>query len=123
MSTENDSDLAGQASRLSEEITRFSDEIDRLSRRLGVEQSKINKAVRFNRWLTAGVLVLIAAVGWNTYRVNVVQERTSAEVLCPLYELFLESYHPDRQPPERLAEYEQTFNVIRKSYDVLGCDG
>jgi hypothetical protein len=121
MSTESESDLAGQASRLSEEITRFSDEIDRLSRRLGVEQVKISKAVKFNRWMMVLILVLTVAVGWNTYRVNVVQERTSAEVLCPLYELFLGSYHPDRQPPERLAEYEQTFNVIRKSYDVLGC--
>ena len=130
MSSNGDEDLAGQASRLSDEITRFADMLNGLDRRLGAEQRRVNAAVSRNKRLTVSVMVLVvlnlvlmALVGWNMYRIDVVQERTSSQVLCPLYDLFLGSYHPERQPPERLAEYERTFDVIRKSHQVLGCNG
>lgn len=123
-------DLAGQADRLRQEITRFSEMINGLERRLGVEQARVNAAVTRNKRLTFSVmalvvlnLVLMGLVGWNMYRIDVVQERTSSQVLCPLYVLFLESYHPERQPAEKLAEYERSFEVIRKSHEVLGCTG
>ncbi len=123
-------ELAGQASRLSDEINRFADMLNSLEKRLGVEQKRLNAAVSRNKRLTFSVMVLVALnlalmglVGWNMYRIDVVQERTSSQVLCPLYVLFLESYHPERQPPERIAEYERTFDVIRKSHQVLGCNG
>jgi hypothetical protein len=124
----NGDDLAGSADLLREEVTRFSGYLNELDKRLGAGQERVNAGVRSNkRWMRVVLasialdLVLTAAVGWNYYRIEAVQNRTSNEVLCPLYAIFLDSYHPERQPPERLAEYERSFDVIRKSHDVLGC--
>lgn len=121
-------DLAGQAARLREDIATFSEEVAALDQKLGDAQQRINRTVRSTRRMVIGLVVSLALdlgltgmVTWNAYRLAAVQERTSNEVLCPLYQLFLDSYHPERQPPERLAEYERSFEVLRESRRVLEC--
>ena len=54
--------------------------------------------------------------------INMVLDRTSNDVLCPLYELFLFSYNP--KGPVALdnpALYEQNFDVIESGARVLNC--
>lgn len=121
-------DLAAQAAALQQTIGRFSHDVGALEKRLGVAQDKLNREVKRNRRIMWGLIVsfaldivLTGAFAFNAYRIDALQQRTSGEVLCPLYGLFLDSYHPERQPPERLAEYEASFAVLRKSYEVLDC--
>lgn len=49
------------------------------------------------------------------------QKRTRSEVLCPLYGVFISSYHPERQPAAARAQYEQAFAVIRRGAVTLKC--
>ena len=50
------------------------------------------------------------------------QRRTSEDVLCPLYRIFLQAYNP--KSPQALADpaaYEETFRVISEGAKTLGC--
>lgn len=117
-----------QARELRESIVKLSTEITNLNDRLDAVNNHIYKTVQKLRLIVAGLVVgaivslgVLVVVVWNNYRINAVQERTSNEVLCPLYVLFLKSYHPEAQPPEKLPEYEASFEVIRESYTALDC--
>jgi len=121
-------ELAVQVAALREEIGSLADAVGKLASRQTVAELAQHSATRTRR-LVAGLAVSLALemlltgyLVWTNARVNAVQQRTSNEVLCPLYELFLRSYHPEVQPAEKLAEYEDSFVVIRRSYAVLDCD-
>jgi len=124
-----ESDLPRQAEALRADVRALADLVGKLASRSTVAELAAQTVHRMRRLvfaLTALTVFGVALTGylvWTNARVSAVQERTSNEVLCPLYEVFLRQYHPELQSPERLAEYEAAFVVIRKSYGVLGCEG
>lgn len=71
--------------------------------------------------LTIGGIYTYNRVTDTARRVDQVQAVVNRDVLCPLYDVFLGSYRPERQPPEDLATYEASFNVIRAGHRTLRC--
>ncbi len=104
-----------------------------LTRELSDTQAaQIKKLERFNRWLAIALVGIVALAGFNLYQVYAVhrqgeaivaiQSRTSGYVLCPLYELFLNSYNV--KGPNAVSDpalYEQSFDVIEEGAKVLQC--
>lgn len=73
--------------------------------------------------LGAGAVTIV-----NLNRVDNVATRTSDDVLCPLYDVFLASDTPatrervrQEQGAEALKVRDQAFKVIRQGYNTLGC--
>jgi len=120
-------ELADEVRALRASVTEVAEVVKRLASRSTVAELAAKTATRTRRFVY--VLAAMSVLGalmtgyliWNNHRVDVLQRRTSNEVLCPLYELMLRSYHPETQPPERLAAYEESFTVIRRSYAALRC--
>jgi hypothetical protein len=118
-----DDELRVEARALRTEVAQLGEAITGLAHRADLERT----VARMRRVVVALVVSFVLDLGltgylaWTNHRVNVVQERTSNDVLCPLYGLFLASYRPEAQPPERRAGYEDAFAVIRQSYRVLQC--
>jgi hypothetical protein len=121
-------ELAEQASALRAAVAELADQVAKLATRSTVAELAAKTATRTRRFVVALTvlstlgIVLTGYLVWTNARISAVQQRTSNEVLCPLYEVFLRSYHPESQPPERRAEYEDSFAVIRRSYAVLDCN-
>ncbi|WP_454199606.1 hypothetical protein [Nocardia sp. Marseille-Q1738] len=70
-------------------------------------------------------LVLTAALGWLFMKVQDVQERTSTEILCPLYQVFAVSIkvnppNPNLTPEQAKARREAA-DTILAGLDKLGC--
>lgn len=95
---------------------------------------------RLIRFVIAGfvldvVLTVVATVGVvalqrNSHRVDqvtarldVAQTTQRAKVLCPLYEVFLESepFTPPGQTPEQATARAEAFKVIHAGYGTLDC--
>lgn len=122
------SDLATQTQTLLQAVTDLSGGIDDLNEKFELVNNHVYKTVhRMKMLIVALIVVLVCSIGalgyaiYNGQRVAHLQSRTSNEVLCPLYELFLSSYHPEAQPPEKRQSYEDAFKVIRRSHDALEC--
>jgi hypothetical protein len=122
------SDLVAEARALRADVAELTEMVASLASRSTVAELAQKTATRTRRFVVA--LTVLSALGivltgylvWTNARISAVQQRTSNEVLCPLYEVFLRSYHPESQPPERLADYEASFVVIRRSYAALECE-
>lgn len=73
--------------------------------------------------LTGGLGFTITQVNANNRDIAEIQEVTSNEVLCPLYDLILSA--KDRPPkdltPEQLAERIAAYVIIQRGYDALKC--
>lgn len=102
-------------------------------------QAQIVKAARIQRAVGAVVVALALGAGVIGYQVAKlkqlgdvaaengrhiaeIQERTSGQVLCPMWEMFLGSYRADH--PEAVRDpkaYEQAFSVIEAGAATLGC--
>lgn len=122
-------ELVNQARTLLEAISALSREVEELNQKFEDVNKNVYKTVQRMKLLVTGLVVVtlfsLGALGYAIYngeRVSHLQNRTSNEVLCPLYRLFLSSYHPEAQPPEKRESYEEAFKVIRQSYAVLECD-
>lgn len=121
-------ELAEQATALGGDVRALAEVVGKLATRSTVAELSALTMRRMRRLVA--VLTVLSALGvaltaylvWTNARVSAVQQRTSNEVLCPLYQVFLRSYHPEAQPPEKLADYEESFAVIRRSYAVLDCE-
>lgn len=114
-------DLVAEVMALRGELEQFDSSVKLLA-------SKQARMIRRLRRTVIGLIVVVVAllgvsavVGSNALQLNAVQDRTSNGVLCPLYEVFLRSYHPERQKPADLAQYEANFQVIRDGARDLGC--
>jgi len=116
-----------QAAALRAEVAALTHVVGQLASRSTVAELVHATAIRTRRFIAVISVLLLAQLGvtgylmWTNVQISVVQQRTSNQVLCPLYEVFLRSYHPEAQPPARRVEYEESFAVIRKSYAVLEC--
>jgi hypothetical protein len=70
-------------------------------------------------------LALTAALGWLFMKVQDVQERTSSEILCPLYEVFATSIKVNPPNPnltrEQAEARQHAADTILAGLDKLGC--
>lgn len=76
-------------------------------------------------------LTIAMAVGFNTVntlsnRVNETQKITQEQVLCPLYQQFINADTPKSRELAKangqdLKVRDEAFRTIRRSYEVLGC--
>lgn len=80
--------------------------------------------------LTIAVAVGGAGIAANNHRIDAVNARLDeaqttqrAKVLCPLYQLFLDSekFVPPNQTPEQAANRTAAFVTIHAGYDALDC--
>lgn len=120
--------MSSEARTLLQAVDNLTNEVASLNQKFEQVNEDVYKTVRTMKVVIA-VLVTVSLFSlgalayaiYNGQKIAQVQERTSNEVLCPLYKLFLDSYRPEAQPPERRQAYEDAFKVIRKSYAVLEC--
>lgn len=84
--------------------------------------------------LSVFALFLLDRVADNSARLDEVQQRTSNEVLCPLYVLFIGSIESGdsaaadanrdgKVTAKEQAAYTDAITVIRDGYDALDCNG
>lgn len=115
---------------------------------LSKEVPELAAAIRKNRltirMIAAGCVFFLLALAGSAYalyeehrtndqlRATVVsvqkvvsaENRTSNDVLCPLYQAFVNSFTPARraqQPTGTLAFYDNAVAAIKKAYSTLGC--
>lgn len=79
--------------------------------------------------MLAGLIMQSIAISHTVDEVDQVQHRTSADVLCPLYGVFLASDTPaaneralKERGPQGAKERLEAFKVIREGAKTLGCD-
>lgn len=111
---------------LSEQVVRLSDALLELSRR--VRRSRVmilTVIVGFILDIALTVTLTIVAVEQNnnTEAIHNIQDRTSQQVLCPLYQIFLNARSDQARAvyPQGTAAYDKAFNQIQHGYNVLGC--
>lgn len=112
--------------------------VEELAKKTDYQQRIINQTViRSRRILKAVVIALIAivivifcgiallAMGVRRDdRIDTIQDRTSNEVLCPLYEVFIKSLDappPPDQTPQEAENRADADKVIRNGYVTLQC--
>lgn len=114
---------------------RISRQLQRQQEELAREQAATTRQGRINAWLALSIaldiaLSLIIGLGFfridsNADRIDHIQDRTSNEVLCPLYGIFLASIENPRpeqvDTPEERARFEAAAKTIRDGYSALEC--
>ena len=119
-------ELKRQTRQLDDDVRKLTDETHRLNER-------VNRTDRDKKWLVVGLLLVIGLVAlvaygtWRAQRTADEQEQLRADVLCPLYSVFLGSYNPatrDKNPdPQARQKYEDTYAQIREGYVIMRCTG
>jgi 4-amino-4-deoxy-L-arabinose transferase-like glycosyltransferase len=117
-------ELKRQTRMLDDDVRKLTDETHRLN-------DRADRNDRDKRWLIVGLLLVVALVALVAYvaiqarRTADVQDELRAQVLCPLYSVFLGAYDPrtrDRNPdPQARQKYEDAYANIRRGWDVMGC--
>ena len=117
-------ELKRQTRMLDDDVKRLTDEVHRLN-------DRADRTDRDKRWLIVGLLLVVVLVGLTAFVAASArhtaneQEQLRAEVLCPLYSIFLGAYDPktrDKNPdPQARQKYEDAYAKIRSGWDVMGC--
>lgn len=109
------------------------DNINKLNRETGGQLVALSYRAKRNRmmiWALAASLlldvILTLFVVNLTYKVASVQNVTKSQVLCPLYQQFVNADTPAsrelaRKNGQDLVKRDEAFRVIHHSYIVLGC--
>jgi hypothetical protein len=129
---------------LTEQAGELVTQINRLNAGTGVEVEGLNRKVRRSQKMMALIavsllanLILTVAVAFtvhstveNTQQVDAVTQRldhqqnvTRKQVLCPLYQIFVDSKSDQGRKayPQGPKEYDRVFKVIEKAYDTIQC--
>jgi hypothetical protein len=123
---------------LKRQTAMLDDDVKQLTKAVHRISSRADRADRDKRWLVVGLLLVIGLVGLvgfvafraeNTARVAAAtaaaQEQLRAEVLCPLYGIFIGAYDPhsrDNNPdPDAGRKYEDAYQKIRRGWSVMQC--
>ncbi|WP_159840224.1 hypothetical protein [Nocardia sp. CY41] len=124
--------------KLVEAVDALTSEVGTLSQRADTTQKvleRIEKVAADNRRNRVGMAVLLVLIGLIVYlffrleattrEVREVQERTSSEILCPLYEVFATSIkvnppNPNLTPDQAKAR-QHAADTILAGLDTLGC--
>jgi hypothetical protein len=117
-------ELKRQTRMLDDDVKQLTTEVHRL-------YGRADKTDRDKRWLVAGLLLVVglvavvAIVAVVAFRIAKQQEELRAEVLCPLYGVFLGAYDPksrDNNPdPDARRKYEDAYGKIRRGWEVMQC--
>jgi hypothetical protein len=117
-------ELKRQTRMLDDDVRKLTDETHRLN-------DRADRNDRDKRWLIVGLLLVVALVAMVAYvavqarRTADVQDELRAQVLCPLYSIFLGAYDPktrDKNPdPQARQKYEDAYAKIRNGWEVMGC--
>ena len=130
-----------ELTRLTQAATELMENVQALNRESGQQFVNLSKTAKFNRrmiWgLTASfaldvLLTILVAAGLLslndvTDRVDATQDTQKAQVLCPLYKLFIAADTPENRERakgagQNLEDRAKSFEIIRHSYSVLKCD-
>lgn len=130
-----------QLDRLTQAATELMENVQALNRESGDQFVNLSKTARFNRRMIWGLTfsfgldvlltILIAAGLFSlndvTDRVDETQATQRAQVLCPLYKLFIAADTPESRARaeangQDLKERAKTFEIIRHSHKVLKCE-
>lgn len=121
--------LIEHAALLTDKVGGLSLAVEQLDRRT-VRGERITMGVVFGLALDLILSVAVALVLTNLVSTNdrlqgaIDREaETRQGALCPLYSLVLGGYNPNSRPAGADRDsYNATFDVMRKSYDVLDCN-
>jgi len=126
-------------------VSALTDSVGELSRRLDVQEELVHRIEAQRRGLhstrivlgcavvglildlvlTLGFGLLFQRVDENSLQVREVQQRTSTQILCPLYEVIATSIKTDPSPPnltpDELQVRHDAGNVIANGLKTLGC--
>lgn len=137
--------LQASSERLAEMVTEVSSRLNttqEMQKRLDEQQRELKvmkvgaqRQRKISFWLIVSVVldvVLSVAVGLgylridsNSERIGNIQDRTSSEVLCPLYALLvaeIDSIDLNELPPEERKQTEKEIEVIVQGYNALNCE-
>lgn len=128
-----DDPLPGNA--LVKAVNRLETSINHLARRSDVQEESLKRnrmvlrialvGLALDLALTVVCAALFAKADTNSEQIQSVQDRTSSEVLCPLYQVFLDSMRintpPANQTPEQAEFRAESMRTIQHGYDILKC--
>lgn len=122
------------------ELTQSVEELSALSQEISVAQAgQIKRVQKLQGWLMVALVTVAVAAGFaiwaalkleeanaaiadNQKTISEIQVAVSADVLCPLYDIFLDSYRPNSpQAKEDPELYERSFDVIENGARALKC--
>lgn len=122
---------------LSEQAAELVAEINKLNSDTGQQLEGVNTKVKRNTRMTWVVglslladVVITLVLGFTVNRVDNVTDRlnysqnvTRQKVLCPLYQIFIDSKSPEGRAryPEGPAAYDKVFATLQESYDTIKC--
>ena len=118
---------------LTDAAERLVEGVNALNREAGGQLTSLAVTAKRNRQMIWGLVVsisldllLTAFVIFLADKVNDTQEVTRAEVLCPLYQQFINADTPAareraKQAGQDLKAREEAYKVIREAYAVLNC--
>ena len=117
-------ELKRQTRMLDDDVKKLTDEVHRLN-------DRADRTDRDKRWLIVGLLLvvgLVALAAFTAFRAQRTadeQELLRAQVLCPVYSVYLGSYNPatrDKNPdPQARQKYEDVFAKLRHGWEVMQC--
>jgi len=105
-------DKLGQVEILAGEVSELKVSVD-------ITNEATRRKINWTRAIAGLDLTLTIAFGYLIHRDNVLR----TQVLCPLYQIFVNSYNPDSlaAKAQGIDTYNRNFALIRAQYDVLGC--
>lgn len=122
---------------LTEQAGELVAQINHLNAGTGVKVEGLNKKVRRNQVMMVLNIILTVVVAFTVYstventdkvdtvtqRLDYQQDVTRKQVLCPLYQIFVDSKtEQGRQAyPKGPKAYDENFAIIEKSYNVIQC--
>lgn len=120
-------ELGDEVARLTVASSNQTEEIAKLRAELKVKTWKTTVKIRWMIALVIMDLVLSAAMLVGYLKISDLvrdQETVRAQVLCPMYKVFLGSYQPETRAagPDR-DKYQAAFRDMWSQYAVLNCSG
>lgn len=120
---------------LVEAVDRLEGAITKLATRSDVQEESLRRNRNVLRVAIVGLALdllltifggyLFNEIRGNTTDIETVQTRTSVQVLCPLYQVFLNSIkanpHPPGLTPEQQKDRDDATITIQEGYDILQC--
>lgn len=124
-------ELKRKTDQLSERVERLHDTIGQNTLALAQAHKRQDRSERKSR-LQAMVLVallggflILGWIAWQLHQATEAQAQLRAEVLCPLYGIFIGAYDPesrnDNSDPRAREKYEDAYNKIRRGWTIMEC--
>lgn len=119
--------LEERAAALAAAIKSVSDGVEDNAAHIDMLTQRLVRTRRNVIWLATSLaldLILTVVVTLIVSHQNTLSEQqraTTEGALCPLYTYLINAYHPELQAPDKVAEYNRGYDVIRNGAKALGC--